>query len=326
MVTHFSARLVHLANTCKNKRKHIDESNDAKDTPGNINNGNQLSPKQGKSATKLQGNYFYAHTHTGDAAARKKRRSQKDIFKDEVQYAAATIQSALRDAGQLHGLQSRRERALPMAKVDMDLARVMTSKEYDDAEAIEVNEQAKNHREDIKEDTTDGRVKQQQQQSPNDDDDVQRMHMVSGLVRSTRHYYNHAYSPPGCNPPTVSSLPSSRQEETIRTLLRCGYGNNNKDDKLLLSGEYNNSEGLSSWTPSSMCSDDINDGNCNGNYKMMKRRTSSRDIDNDNPSDGQSSLDRGSASSTSSSASESSFSMSSMTSLSCFDGPLLTVG
>ena len=140
-----------------------------------------------------------------------------------------------------------------------------------------------------------------------DEYNVSSMHMLGSLVQSTRHYYNFPCDDTTTvSTPIVSNLPSKKRarytapsttslhhttseksmnsiinsssnedsiiKKAMRTCAQYQYNTNHNDEKL---SEDGNSEGLSSWTPTSSCGE-LADNDQN-------------DIDNDNRSDGQSS-------------------------------------
>eukprot|EP00579_Thalassiosira_antarctica_P001406 CAMPEP_0201870852 /NCGR_PEP_ID=MMETSP0902-20130614/3897_1 /ASSEMBLY_ACC=CAM_ASM_000551 /TAXON_ID=420261 /ORGANISM="Thalassiosira antarctica, Strain CCMP982" /LENGTH=228 /DNA_ID=CAMNT_0048396639 /DNA_START=73 /DNA_END=759 /DNA_ORIENTATION=- len=205
-------------------------------------------------AMKRQASYIYAHAHNDSTAcASNKRRRQNE----EPQYTAATIVTALANAGSppMSIFTGRRERALPLGSVDMDLARVMTSSEFDRDEAAEMAGDDQQQVEEKDGETT-------QDDDPYGYGDVSSMYMMAGLIQSTRHHY--------CldsddTTSTTNTLPNNISSDD--------YSNYNTSNTEQTPSE-DNSEGLSSWTPSSSCND-LNDND-------------KENIDNDNWSDGQS--------------------------------------
>ena len=96
-----------------------------------------------------------------------------------------------------------RERALPLGSVDMKLARVMTSSEFDRGEA----EMA-------------AQDDQQQVEETQDDDtydygDVSSMYMIASLIQSTRHYYSFASDDTTSTTNTLSNKISSKDQTNM---------------------------------------------------------------------------------------------------------------
>eukprot|EP00579_Thalassiosira_antarctica_P032367 CAMPEP_0201997802 /NCGR_PEP_ID=MMETSP0905-20130828/4690_1 /ASSEMBLY_ACC=CAM_ASM_000554 /TAXON_ID=420261 /ORGANISM="Thalassiosira antarctica, Strain CCMP982" /LENGTH=208 /DNA_ID=CAMNT_0048553583 /DNA_START=29 /DNA_END=651 /DNA_ORIENTATION=- len=206
-------------------------------------------------AMKRQASYIYAHAHNDSTAcASNKRRRQNE----EPQYTAATIVTALANAGSppMSIFTGRRERALPLGSVDMDLARVMTSSEFDRDEAAEMAGDDQQQVEEKDGETT-------QDDDPYGYGDVSSMYMMANLIQSTRHYYSFDRDDTTSAIITLSNNISSED---------LGSYNNKYNTESTPSED--NSDGLSSWTPSSPCND-LNDND-------------TKNIDNDNWSDGQS--------------------------------------
>lgn len=244
MVTTFNARLIHLANSCTpivgQKRKLSSDSS---------NNQNPRLPET-LSVVKRSSGYYYAQTHS-DAQSNKRRRQ-----KEELQYTAATIQSALSNAGRPPmsvTARNRRERALPFGCVDMQSAKMVTSAEFDENQA--------DHDE----------ARESNEEQHEEEYNVSSMYMLSSLIQSTRHYYSYSSDSDGTSATTVNvNYDNNRhpsQETTANLTQVCNNSNDSED----------NSEALSSWTPSCRSYNDLMDENCR------------KDIDNDNRSDGQSS-------------------------------------
>jgi len=211
-------------------------------------------------AMKRQSSFIYAHAHTDSAAsASNKRRRQKEEF----QYTAATIQTALANAGRppMSTLTERRDRALPLGSVDMKQARVMTSSEFDREEAEMILNG--DDQQQVEEDDDEA-----QDDDPYGYGDVSSMYMMANLIQSTRHYYSFDRDDTTSATITLSNNISSED---------LGSYNNKYNTESTPSED--NSDGLSSWTPSSPCND-LNDND-------------TKNIDNDNWSDGQSSCDIG---------------------------------
>ena len=282
MVSSFSTRLLELSNVCDPiEQKHGNEGNGDYISTISDSNVNSRRSHDGqptsseKSSYKRQG-YYYAHTHQHDPnsiTANKRRRQKEDL-----RYAAATIQQSLSDAGHHDArdmssiLQNRRERALPMGSVDMSTVKlVVTSTKFDSEmsggeECLVVDEEEQN---DIdgqsKADTNSSDVDQEEEYN-----DVSEMYMLSNLIQSTRQYYSFS-SDDTKTTQVTASLPT-----TVSHVHSTNFTNNH--EKSLPRSD--SSEGLSSYTPLSS-ENDLNDGDDNDNKK--------KDIDNDNRSDGQSS-------------------------------------
>lgn len=185
---------------------------------------------------------------------------------------------------------NRRERALPFGSVDMQGVKVVTSAEFDNLDYMNDNEEEQDG------DVHQGEAGQHQHEEESsgsnydsEDYDVSSMYMLSGLIQSTRHYYSfvsddtaatNAEASPSASMIAASDVQFSNDrlssQETSANLTQV-YKNYN-DEKL----SEDNSEGLSSWTPS-----------CRS-YNDLMNENDRKDIDNDNRSDGQSS-DMGSA-------------------------------
>ena len=284
MVSSFSTRLLELSNVCDPiEQKHGNEGNGDYISTISDSNVNSRRSHDGqptsseKSSYKRQG-YYYAHTHqhhTNDAASSNKRCRQKE----DLRYAAATIQQSLSDAGHHDArdmssiLQNRRERALPMGSVDMSTVKlVVTSTKFDSEmsggeECLVVDEEEQN---DIdgqsKADTNSSDVDQEEEYN-----DVSEMYMLSNLIQSTRQYYSFS-SDDTKTTQVTASLPT-----TVSHVHSTNFTNNH--EKSLPRSD--SSEGLSSYTPLSS-ENDLNHDDDNGDDKK-------KDIDNDNRSDGQSS-------------------------------------
>ena len=214
-----------------------------------------------------------AHNHEHRAPQRrvdvtssnKRRRQKKDEL--ELQYTSATIQKTLADVGRpIMNIttRDRRERAFQLlGTVNMDGCKVVTSLDIDE---YEMNVQA-----------LDGDQATSSNAGNCDDQDLASMYVIAGLVQSTRQYYSSSLiykaasisgggvgpNSPSCNEdqPTKKQTKSMTEVSTI----------NLNDERL----SEDNSEGLSSWTPSSSSFNHYD----STIYK----------IDNDNKSDGQSS-------------------------------------
>jgi hypothetical protein len=205
-----------------------------------------------------------------DATSSNKRRLQnKDEL--ELQYTAVTIPEALADAGRPTmniTTRDRREHALQPGTVNMNGCKVVTSLDFDE---YEMNAQA---------DELDGDQATISNAGNCDDQDLASMYVIAGLVQSTRHYYSVSLiykaasksgygagpNSPSCNEdqPTKKQTKSMTEVSTI-----------NLNDESL---SKDNSEGLSSWTPSSSSFNHLN-----------YYDSTIYNIDNDNRSDGQSS-------------------------------------
>jgi len=287
MVTTFSARLLHLASRCNpivgQKRKRHDAAASAN------------SPEM--SAAKRSSGYYYAVTHADDddddAAASNKRRRQG---RRELQYAAATIQRALTNAGRPQMMsimaRNRRERALPTGSVDAGGAQVVTSAEFDamdnnsdesgDASQQESGVRTRGADEPKNEDQAASRSNDDENQAV-DEYDVSSMYMLSGLIRSTRQYYSFSNESSDATATTASASTSNDASSGIVNYRPVRNGNKeaaraydsaySNDEKL----SEDNSEGLSSWAPSSL------------SRHSPRDRDGRKDVDDDNRSDGQSS-------------------------------------
>jgi len=283
MVTTFNARLLHLANKLNNpiitrKRTHIDSTNISDNS--SLTNSNQYPPEN---STMKRQNYSYAHapnlTHDDDTTNNScKRRRQME----ELQYSASTIKTALTNAGQspMSVMGRRRERALPWGSVDMECARVVTSSEFDDemnsgdllsAEALVIHDRKTQDDQQAEEED------EEKEDASNDDYGVSSMYMLAGLIQSTRHYYNFSSDDTTtATTPYTSALSTngtSNNYDKQATNHRQVYSNYN-DEKL----REDDSEGFSSWTPSSSSCNEFNDSD-------------KKNIDDDNRSDGKSSDD-----------------------------------
>ena len=258
------------------KRKHYDTIKSPSSSNGITDDGRgNQAPRSNEH--HHQGGYYYAHTHQHDPnsiTANKRRRQKEDL-----RYAAATIQQSLSDAGHHDArdmssiLQNRRERALPMGSVDMSTVKlVVTSTKFDSEmsdgeECLVVDEEEQN---DIdgqsKADTNSSDVDQEEEYN-----DVSEMYMLSNLIQSTRQYYSFS-SDDTKTTQVTASLPT-----TVSHVHSTNFTNNH--EKSLPRSD--SSEGLSSYTPLSS-ENDLNHDDDNGDDKK-------KDIDNDNRSDGQSS-------------------------------------
>ena len=301
MVTTFSARLLSLANRCNpivggdKKRKSDAVSNFTNSTTADQHQQTAAQPSTNKNNIKMQGggnhinSYYYAslYTHPNDATSSgnsNKRRRQKE----ELQYTAATIQSALEDAGRPPmSLERRREHALSLlgsgtgsgTSVDMTSATVMTSSEFDEMENNNNNDTAA-----LKTDTEDEAQEAETSQDVSFDiigrsrnrsaaaatttalsstsngyGDVSSMYMLGSLVQSTRQYYNYTccdYDTTTVSTPIISNLPTKKKARYTYTA-PCD------------------------WTPTSSYCERLEPGS--GLADNDKKN-----IDNDNRSDGQS--------------------------------------
>lgn len=331
MVTTFSARLLSLANRCNpivggdkiqksDAVSNFTNSNTADSAAANQQTTAQPS-NNNKNNIKMQGggshnnsSYYYAYTHPNDAtSSSNKRRRQKE---EELQYTAATIQSALEDAGRPPMsilTRERRECALPFLNnsVDMTTAKVVTSREFDDDgsssnKSTQSSSEEKKNEYDSLDVSTDiiGRPRNRATAAASSYgyDDVASMYMMGSLVQSTRHYYNfsdndddentdasctlvtsnvptkkrarYTYSSSSTGIlPSKTSMNHSNEDSIIKKAMRtCAQYNDDNDEKL----SEDNSEGQSSWAPSTRPCGELADND-------------KKNIDNDNRSDGQSS-------------------------------------
>lgn len=191
------------------------------------------------------------------------KRQRQNKSRDELQYIAATIQQALVDTGRpliTNMMCDCREPSLPHSSVDMNGCKLVTSSEFDSCEST-LNAQPDN-----KEENGD-------QGNDCDEYNLASMYMMSSLIQSTRHHYESSSNYEATSKvATISNsnadFPTTKQNKTMYTksLTNEQLGEDNED----------NSEGLSSWTPSQSSFSHLN-------YYERKN------IDNDNRSDGQSS-------------------------------------
>jgi hypothetical protein len=165
------------------------------------------------SSVKNNSNVARGRVHARDTGAQVSRQKRQ---KQELAYAAATIEEALEQAGRpvISTKTLRRERALPPGSVDLTLAKVVTSSEHDDSSKAS---QAAN--------SSDATTE------PENEKDVYYKAFYanySSLLQSTRHYYN------------ISSSSDSK------------FINDENEKK---SESSSSMEGLSSWTPTSSNND-----------------------------------------------------------------------
>ena len=205
-----------------------------------------------------------------DATSGNKRRLQnKDEL--ELQYTAATIKEALADAGRPTvniTTRDRREHALQPGTVNMDGCKVMTSLDFDE---YEMNAQA---------DELDGYPATRSNAGNCDDQYLASMYVIVGLIQSTPHYYSFpliynaaSQSGNGAGPNSPSCNEDQPTKKQTKSMTEVSTVNLN-DERL----SKDNSEGFSSWTPSS------------GSFNHLNYYNSTiYNIDNDNRSDGQSS-------------------------------------
>ena len=244
-----------------------------------VNNSIQQPPKM--TATKRQAAYFYANTQN-DSASNKRRRQT-----EEPDYAAAAFQKAFAGSGPsppMSILSGRRERALPLGSVDMELARVMTSSEFDcDEEEVAMNGDSEQE-----EDQQPVEKKNDKAQDYDPYGDVSSMRMLASLVQSTRNYYGFASYDTAATKNEPSNVISSSNDQTNITQAYNSYNSSYNTEK---TPSEDHAECLSSWTPSSSCN------NLNDNKR--------KNINNNNRSDGQSRCDKGEGESSSDSISSS---------------------
>ena len=207
--------------------------------------------------------------------------------KDELQHTALTIQAALADIVRSPMSITTRggpERDLPLGSVNMDGCKLVTANELDDCDGA-MNAQADQEIRD---------------QGNCDDYNLASMYMISGLIQSTRNHYDVSSNVEAAT--KVRKTAVSRRSSSIIDLPTAKKTKRatqdvftaNLNDIKLGEDDENNSEGLSSWTPSMSSFNRLN-------YYDRK----SNDIDTDNRSDGQSSGGEGEESSGSSSYSDS---------------------
>ena len=210
----------------------------------------QTQPMMAASNSKRQASHF--EDQDADAASNKRR-----CQRDEFQYTVATIHKTLADAGRPHMaiLSNRRERALPLGSVNMELAKVVSSSEYDRQEAEMATAAQQDKQGGDRNDETD--------LDKDHSSVVSSMYMMANLIQSTRHYYSHSVASDDAAVNSARALSKDKQSE---------YNHNYGFKK---ASTEDNSEGFSSWAPSSSYGE-LTDNN-------------RKNIDNDNRSDAQSS-------------------------------------
>ena len=262
------------------KRKHHDTIK----SPSSSNNG-ITDDGRGNQAPRSnehhhQGGYYYAHTHQHDpnSITANKRRRQKE----ELRYAAATIQQSLSDAGHRDArdmssiLQNRRERALPMGSVDMSTVKLVTSAEFD-----------MNEKEDMKGEQEDGEENKEENTY-----DVNSMFMLSSLIQSTRQYYSFS-NDDTTTTASAAVQASSSSNGTVNQPRSTTQSSNNSNNNAMTTQAYHNindediSEGTSTWTPSPPIT--TNDDGVESSTNELLNDYLKKNIDNDNRSDGLSS-------------------------------------
>ena len=285
MVSSFSTRLLELSNVCDPiERKHGNEGNGDYISTISDSNVNSRRSHDGqptsseKSSYKRQG-YYYAHTHQHDPnsiTANKRRRQKEDL-----RYAAATIQQSLSDAGRRDArdmssiLQNRRERALPMGSVDMSTVKLVTSAEFD-----------MNEKEDMKGEQEDGEENKEENTY-----DVNSMFMLSSLIQSTRQYYS--FSNDDTTITASAAVQASSSNGTVNQPRSTTQSSNNSNNNAMTTQAYHNindediSEGTSTWTPSPPIT--TNDNGVESSTNELLNDYLKKNIDNDNRSDGLSS-------------------------------------
>jgi hypothetical protein len=190
--------------------------------------------------------------------------------KDELQHTALTNQDALADIGRPPMSITTRDRpahALPLGSVDMEGCKVVTASELNDC---------------------DGTMYAQADQDIGyqnncDDYNLASMYTITGLIQLTRNHYDFSSNVEAATKVRKTAVSSSSLSNndllTMKKTKRMTqdiFTANLKDEKLGEDDE-NNSEGLSSWTPSMSSFNHLN-------YYDRK----SNDMDKDNRSDGQS--------------------------------------
>lgn len=195
------------------------------------------------------------------------KRQRQNNSKDELQYIAATIQQALVDTGRpliTNMICGSREPSFPPGSVDMNRCKVLTSSKFDSSEST-LNAQP-----DDKEENGD-------QGNDCDEYNLASMYMMSSLIQSTRHHYESFSNYEGTRRvATISNSLSSRNADFPTTKQSKSVYTKTLTNEQLGKDKDDNSEGLSSWTPSqSSCS----------HLKYYEKKS----IDNDNRSEGQSS-------------------------------------
>lgn len=261
MVTTFNARLQSLTNRCNKStsEKAIISTSETTSSKGSITTKNV--------AVERQGSHYFAHVHHkhhtdhhGGTSNKRRRHNE------ELEFSAASIESACSAAGRSPVL-SRRERALPLGSVDMDGAKVVTSREFDIIYTTENEAQ--------------------------EDYNLLSMYMIAGLIQATRHYYcfsgedkktfttttrmvQTANSATDADTTSISNdntLPITTNQSICETATIYTNTNNFNDEKV----RKDNSEGLSSWAPSA--------SSCRHNFNYCDTKS----IDDDNRSYEQSS-------------------------------------
>ncbi|KAL7552135.1 hypothetical protein ACHAWF_015409 [Thalassiosira exigua] len=276
MVTTFSARLLGLADRCKpivgsrRVQSHNQHQQPQRQASGGLESQGTLKtsnppyesatkqhrhPRQSKHGGDRHNGKGARHArhrpHNATSAKRKRQR-------EEGAYAAAVVEKSLADAGRPPmSTSSPRGRALPRGSSDESGARVMSSREWDRSEAIG----AKRRRPDETAEN-DGISDEQKEagahrQGAMPSYDVSTMYALAGLIQSTRRYYNF-----------------SDGEDHADGNGMLSRSDHCSDDKL-----SENSEGQSSWTPSSTFGGEMTLGDWN----------EKKGLDDDNRSDGQSS-------------------------------------
>ena len=289
MVSSFSTRLLELSNVCDPiEQKHGNEGNGDYISTISDSNVNSRRSHDGQPTSSEKSSYkrqnYYAHTHqhhTNDAASSNKRCRQKE----DLRYAASTIQQSLSDAGHHDArdmssiLQNRRERALPMGSVDMSTVKLVTSAEFDS----EMNE-----KEDMKGEQEDGEENKEENTY-----DVNSMFMLSSLIQSTRQYYSFSNNDTTTTASAAGQASSSSSNGTVNQPRSTTQSSNNSNNNAMTTQAYHNindediSEGTSTWTPSPPIT--TNDDGVESSTNELLNDYLKKNIDNDNRSDGLSS-------------------------------------
>ena len=147
-------------------------------------------------------------------------------------------------------LSGKRELALPLGSVDMELVRVMTFSEFDcDEEEVATNGDYKQQE---NQQQVEKKYEEAQDHDPYGYGNISSMHIITSLVQSTRNYYSFAsYDTTDTKNESSNNMSSSKD----RTNITQAYSNyNNAYSTRRIPSEVN-SECLSLLTPSSSCND-----------------------------------------------------------------------
>ena len=283
-----------IIRSCSRKRPHeIDNSISGDSTnhhtsnhPSATKQHNQQQHNQQQQQQQQRGGYCHAYSHQQQPTSGTNKRQRQN--RDELQYAAATIQKALADAGRpaanVAEFSSPRQDG-----VDMDGCKVLTAREFD--EQFDCDRRGAGTRSDAEYDDC-------------DDYNLASMYMIAGLVQSTRHHYDFSSK----DDEAAAGSGNAAGPSYLLPIKKQSKSASGKEEAYGISAsacDENSSEVLSSWTPSSGSFNHLNYYNSGKNGS---------NIDNDNRSDGLSSDmtgEEGGDSSSSSSSSSSSYAYSS---------------